>query len=367
MTVQRKIQSRNRMNLHKSQRLEFLIPSYKRLKTLVRAIHSVTIQVKQFNLVDRVSIRVVDDCTPNFKYSELEKNITILPKIVDIKANNYNKGMSLNIRDMIFESSADFACVLTDDDYLQPNSLIDIVNFIDKLSSYEEKNNVEIGSFFVPRYSYLEDGSLYCIVCNPFQKDTLIRRGCVNSIRYLHNGFILTGLFFRPKLINFNLWDENIDNSFFPVIYFFDLLLKQDCLFVNRNWFVHTVLNECHWEAWGKTDYEKRIRLYIDYMKAISICTKICVNHNKRNGRNYTQYFTRIIILIEELKNYRNQIKSFIYSGFSLNDVNRVDNLTKHRLAFSLALMIGTFDFILIKIRLRLSKVKKFIFRNNHK
>lgn len=353
--------------MHSRKNIEFLIPSYKRPQMLVRAIQSVTAQVKYFNLVDRISVTVVDDCTPNFRYDEIKNNITELPEIVSIKTNDYNKGMSLNIRDMVLQSSADFACILTDDDYLQPNSLIDIVDFIDKLNSYEEEKNIEIGSFFVPRYSYLEDGSLHCIVCNPFKTDTLIHHGTINSIRYLHNGFILTGLFFKPKLINFDLWNDNIDNSFFPVLYFFDLLLKHDCFFVNRNWFVHTVLNECHWEAWGKTDYEKRIRLYTDYMKVITICTNISIEYDKLNINKYAHNFRKIIILIEELKRYRDQIKSLIYSGLYLSDVKRVDTLTNHRLAFSLARMICFFDFVLIRLKLKLSKVKKSIFRNNHK
>lgn len=353
------------MNAYK--RLEFLIPSYKRQKTLVRAILSITNQVKQFSLVDRVSITVVDDCTPNFKCSEIEKNIPVLSEITSIKSNSYNKGMSLNIRDMILESSADFACILTDDDYLQPNSLIDIISFIDRLDNYEKERNVKIGSFFTPRYSYLEDGSLQCVVCKPFQKDTLIPRGSISSIRYLHNGFILTGLFFRPKLINFDLYNKNIDNTYFPVIYFSDLLLNYDCFFVNRNWFFHTVFNECHWEAWGKTNYERRVRIYNDYMKAVTVCTRISIEHDKVNTNNCTHYFRKVILLIEELKNYRNQIKSVIYAGLALDDIKRVDSVTNSRLMFLLAIMIGNVDFLLIRLRLKLSKLKKLVMRNSHK
>ncbi|WNC86869.1 glycosyltransferase [Thermosynechococcus sp. QKsg1] len=339
--------------MYPMKKLEFLIPSYKRPQTLVRAIQSITTQVKQFELADKVSIVVVDDCTPNFSCDDIRKQINILPEIVDIRTNTYNKGMSLNIRDMVFESSADFACILTDDDYLQPNILIDIINFIDNLTSYENNTNVQIGSFFVPRYSYLEDGSLHCVVCKPFEQDTLIPRGTINSIRYLHNGFILTGLFFKPKLINFSLWNENIENAFFPLIYFFDLLLKYDCFFINRNWFVHTVLNRCHWEAWGTTDYQRKIRLYTDYMKAITICTNISIDYDKRTTSTYIHYLKKIFILIEETKNYRNQIKSVIRSGLSLVDIKGVNDLTKQRLTFRLAVVISYIDLILFRFILK--------------
>ena len=178
--------------------------------------------------------------------------------------------MSLNIRDMVAESAADFCTVLTDDDLLQPDSLKQILETIDNL----EKEQGLVGSFFVPRYSYLEDETLHCIICNPFSEDTIIESGSLSSLQYLENGFILTGMFFNPKFINFKLWDEHIENSFFPVIYFANLLLDYESLFINKNWFVHIVNNECHWDSWGKTEQERTLRLYNDYLKAVALSSK---------------------------------------------------------------------------------------------
>jgi glycosyltransferase involved in cell wall biosynthesis len=253
-----------------SKTLEFLIPSYKRPQSFVRAVLSVASQVEELNLGDRVKITVVDDCSPNIDLAETIDAVVPFAQFVNVRQNETNKGMSLNIRDMVAESDADFCTVLTDDDLLQPDSLKQIIDTIDNL----DKEQSKIGSFFVPRYSYLEDGTLHCIVCNPFAEDTKIAPGTLSSLRYLENGFILTGLFFNPKFINFKIWDEHIENSFFPVIYFADLLLNYESLFINKNWFVHVVNNECHWDSWGKTEQQRTLRLYNDYLKAVALSSE---------------------------------------------------------------------------------------------
>jgi glycosyltransferase involved in cell wall biosynthesis len=199
----------------RSKTLEFLIPSYKRPESFVRAVLSVASQVEELNISDRVKVTVVDDCSPNIDLTETIEAVAPFSRFVSVRQNDKNKGMSLNIRDMVAESVADFCTVLTDDDLLQPDSLKEIIETIDNLDNEQHT----VGSFFVPRYSYLEDGSLECIVCNPFTEDTTIAPGTLNSVQYLENGFILTGMFFNPKLINFKLWDKYIENSFFPVIY----------------------------------------------------------------------------------------------------------------------------------------------------
>jgi glycosyltransferase involved in cell wall biosynthesis len=254
----------------RSKTLEFLIPSYKRPQSFVRAVLSVASQVEELNLGDRVKVTVVDDCSPNIDLTETIEAVAPFARFVSVRQNETNKGMSLNIRDMVAESVADFCTVLTDDDLLQPDSLKQIIETIDNL----DKEQSKIGSFFVPRYSYLEDGTLHCIVCNPFSEDTNIPLGTLSSLRYLENGFILTGLFFNPKFINFKIWDEHIENSFFPVIYFADLLLNHESLFINKNWFVHVVNNECHWDSWGKTEQQRTLRLYNDYLKAVALSSE---------------------------------------------------------------------------------------------
>jgi glycosyltransferase involved in cell wall biosynthesis len=327
--------------------LEFLIPSYKRPHTVIQAVESVAKQIEELKLSERVKITIVDDCSPNLDVDEIINAIYAFSSFVSFKQNDVNKGMSLNIRDMVANSNADFCTILTDDDRLQPNSLEQIIKTLDSLD--ELKNNNVVGSFFVPRYSYLEDLSLHCIVCNPFVKNTLITPSPTNSIKYLYNGFILTGLFFQPKLINFQLWDDNIENSFFPVIYFADLLLNYNCLYVNENWFIHTVLNECHWDSWGNTEQKRLSRLYKDYMQAISISSEKSLS--KTSG-----ILSIVSVLIEEFRCYVDQIKSTLPQ---LSQENRnVNELTDSRIIYKLAYILAC---ILIVIRLKLSSLKSIL------
>ncbi|AFY95601.1 glycosyltransferase [Chamaesiphon minutus] len=279
--------------------LEFLIPSYKRPQSFVRAIESVASQIDRLDLAYRVKITAVDDRSPNIDIAETIEAIAPFSQFVSVRQNDKNKGMSLNIRDMVAESVADFCTVLTDDDMLQQDSLKEIIETIDSLD--EEQRTV--GSFFVPRYSYLEDGTLHCIVCNPFSEDTRISAGTLNSLRYLENGFILTGLFFNPKLVNFKIWDKHIENSFFPVIYFADLLLNYESLFINKNWFVHVVNNECHWDSWGKTEQQRTLRLYNDYLKAVALSSEQALSRESRIGLN-------LALLKQEFICYKRQMNT---------------------------------------------------------
>ena len=63
---------------------------------------------------------------------------------------------------MVSSSSGIFCTVLTDDDWLQPGVLLDILNHLEMLVEFPN-----IAGIFT-RYSYLEDGNLHCIACPPF-------------------------------------------------------------------------------------------------------------------------------------------------------------------------------------------------------
>ena len=325
--------------------LEFLIPSYKRPLTLIHAVESVAKQIEELKLSERVKITIVDDCSPNLDIDEIINAISSFSSFVSFKQNDANKGMSLNIRDMAANSNADFCTVLTDDDRLQPNSLKEIIQTLDSL-------NNNIGSFFVPRYSYLEDVSLLCIVCNPFDEDKKIEPSYLNSLKYLHNGFILTGLFFRPQIINFQIWDENIENSFFPVIYFADLLSNHHCLFINKNWFIHTVLNECHWDSWGTTEQMRLSRLYKDYMEAVTVSAKRA--SLKRSGVLLAMHLFK-----EEVACYQNQIQSTLPNLSKQNRI--VSKMASSRLAYHLALANYRIRSNVNILRVPLSKIKQKI------
>ena len=329
----------------RSKNLEFLIPSYKRPQSFVRAVCSVASQVEELDLGDRVKITVVDDCSPNIDLAETIAIILPFSQFVSVRQNDRNKGMSLNIRDMVAGSVADFCTVLTDDDMLQQDSLKEIIEIIDKL----DKEQRTVGSFFVPRYSYLEDGSLECIVCNPFSEDTTIAPGSLSSLQYLENGFILTGMFFNPQLINFKLWEDNIENSFFPVIYFADLLLNYESLFINKNWFIHVVNNECHWDSWGKTEQQRTLRLYNDYMKAVALSSEQALS--RESGILKT-----IDLWKQEFLAYKNQMNAM--SPLLIKDNRNIDRSMRLRVSYILAVVYYSLSRFKFKLKELLFKIK---------
>ena len=249
--------------------LDVLIPTYKRREQVVIAATSVAKQAANHKLIDKVRISIIDDGSPQFSSKEITSHLAKWPVSYEVKKNTANKGMSLNILDMVCSSSGEFCTILTDDDWLKEGALDEIVKYL-----IEIKDRPGIGGIFTPRYSYLESGELYCVVCMPFRKKRLIQPGPVNSLKYCHNGFILTGFIFRTSLTAQKEWNENIENSWFPIINFSSILFSHGILFVNRRWFHHTVLNHCHWERWGANQTTQALRLYKDYMDAITKISK---------------------------------------------------------------------------------------------
>ena len=307
--------------------LEFLIPAYKRFDGVVKAAVSIASQIYANSLVGIVSIRIVDDASPGFSSQHLSEKLVCYKDVISLSFNKINKGMSLNIFDMVESSQSQFCTVLTDDDWLFPGSLVEIVNYLEHLVG-----RPEVGGVFTPRYSYLEDGSLHCVACQPFKRDKLLSPGPINSLRYCHNGFILTGFIFRTTFFAKDAWKENIQNGYFPVINFWGILRKSSILFVNRNWFQHTVLNHYHWESWGEDDVAQGRRLYLDYMDAIAyVARRGCSMHDSM--------FTRLMAIVYEVNLYVGAIVGHMKSSHLVLPCK--DRVFERRFAYRVAIFLA--------------------------
>lgn len=249
--------------------LEFLIPTYRRLDSAVAAARSILEQIHLLPPEVRLSIRLQDDASPGLSDAEFERQTSALPETVQRGRNSKNLGMSSNIHALISTCKADFCTILSDDDSLQPGVLGEIAQEL--LGLLSPSGEFEAAALFVPRHSYLEDGSLYCVVCAPFDQDTLISPSPAAAVEHADNGFVLTGLFLKPEKLPYPLWKAHFENAFFPVIYLGGLLLEQPVAYRKRRWFHHTVLNLCHWERWGDTDRQRQFRLCHDYLEALQV------------------------------------------------------------------------------------------------
>jgi len=305
--------------------IEFLIPSYKRFEGVVAAALSVAEQILHNRYEDIVRVSIVDDASPGFDKEKLVKSLGNKSKFINISSNATNKGMSRNIYDMVAGSSAEFCAVLTDDDWLIDGKLLEIVEYLRSIASKKE-----VGGLFTPRYSYLESGELHCVVCKPFLRDHLIRGGHISAMRYCHNGFILTGFIFRPAYFAWQEWSDNSENGFFPVINLGFILSRYSLLYVNQNWFHHTVLNQCHWDSWGSDQLSQTKRLHRDYLHAITIlASKLSCKASLR---------LRIEIHWYECLNYFRHLRLI---NLSFRDkVNQVSIDTRARAAFFFAVLL---------------------------
>ena len=130
----------------------------------LKAALSIASQIRYYSLEGKVSISITDDASPNFTESKFNHSLSSYTDVISFSSNPLNKGMSGNIYEMVSSSSGIFCTVLTDDDWLQPGVLLDILNHLEMLVEFPN-----IAGIFTPRYSYLEDGNfLYCL--SPFCK-----------------------------------------------------------------------------------------------------------------------------------------------------------------------------------------------------
>lgn len=247
--------------------LTVCIPTYKRKSSLRRCIESVITQIEKHSLTREVSIYVANDASPDDTAAVLEcyQSLSYFSAVTRQR----NLGMSANIKHMLEDAAkkSDYQLIITDDDYLQADVLNEIVFFLQR----QNKINGHLPAIWTPRYSYLDDGSLHCVVCDLFEQDTFVPPSALNAGRYMANGFVLSGLLLRGDRIDYDFWKIYEDNAYFPVIFFGDLLFREGAFFWKKNVVHHTVLNECHWERWGKNDIVIEMRLFSDYVHAYRI------------------------------------------------------------------------------------------------
>lgn len=246
--------------------LSVCIPTYKRQDNLRRCIQSVIDQIERYDLSDSVLIYVVDDASPDDTKAVMDEYRHL--GYFDGISRQENLGMNQNIKVMLQEAAqlSRFQLIITDDDKLQEGCLPDIVRY---LKQFDEENTPV--AVWTPRYSYTEDGELHAVLLNPFDHDVVIRPSAKSAAKYLVNGFVLSGLIVRADMIDFTFWDSYKDNGYFPAIFFADYLLRSEVRYWNKNIAYHTVLNECHWERWGRNDIMISLRLFSDFIKAFEI------------------------------------------------------------------------------------------------
>lgn len=247
--------------------LTICIPTYKRPDTLRYCIDSIVAQIEKYALKNYIGIYVANDASPDDTANVLEAYHAL--SYFDGVSRKQNLGMNVNIKTMLAElaDKSTYQLIITDDDYLQPDILGELNEFL--LTQQASKNGAP--AIWTPRFSYLENGDLHCVVCNPFKDSCYVRSSVVNAGRYMSNGFVLSGLILQAECIDFAFWEQYKENGFFPMILLGDLLFRHGGYYWNRNVVHHTVLNKCHWERWGKNDVVIATRLSADYVNAYGI------------------------------------------------------------------------------------------------
>jgi hypothetical protein len=324
--------------------LDIIIPTYKRPQGAVVAGMSVLSQLKQYNIQNYINLTIWDDCTPDLNIDQISLALTQYAGLFRIGQNKSNKGMSRNICDLVEAAKSEFCTVLTDDDWFECGSLPEILEEIKQARSVSKIKSIQNpGAFFVPRYSYLDNGSLHCIECTPFQCDSIISKSPVNVIKYCRNAFILTGLFFRPSLVNFPFWRANQENAFFPLIYYASISISSDVKYLNRKWLHHTCDNLCHWEAWGSSDLQRNTRLHQDYLRALILVAHAYPAGGVADRLQHAKYLCQAFL---------NQLST--YGGPALNQLLVVFPLLRHSFLLACTYLVFLIRRLVLGLKLNL-------------
>ena len=248
--------------------LTVCIPTYRRPESLDRAIASVVHQIEENALQDDVQLLVVNDASPDPATEEVLQRWAsgLSSDWFRCLNRSVNLGMSGNLLDMLrCQAEGTYQLLLTDDDQLEAGSLLLL------LQALRSGPSGEAAVIWTPRPSYREDGSLHCVECRSFAGTRLLQPGAWTSGKQMRNGFILSGLILRRDRIDFCFWETHQDNAFFPVLIVGDLLGRYSGCYLDQSLVRHTVLNQCHWERWGRTQLEIEARLFRDFQDCFPI------------------------------------------------------------------------------------------------
>ena len=221
-----------------------------------------------------------------------------------------------------------FCTVLTDDDWLQPGVLLDILNHLEMLAEFPN-----IAGIFTPRYSYLEDGNLHCIACRPFTKNKILSAKSIKFIEILFQWIYPYWFYFSyiPSWPSTNGWPITKMYTFL-FINFSSILRTHSLQFVDKNWFHHTVLNLCHWESWEILKSSRCVAYILTTLMLLPFLPIVALSH-------MYPLFTSLGIFLVELKEYSRQI--YLYSRTENSYLSYSSHLVRKRHAFRLSLLLS--------------------------
>ncbi|MEZ7892924.1 MAG: glycosyltransferase family 2 protein [Candidatus Wallbacteria bacterium] len=181
-------------------KLSICIPTYNRAEYLRKAVSSVL----AYN-GDEIELIVQDNCS-------IDNTSAVVKSIHDTRLkyyrNDVNIGAIKNVIDIIKKANGEYVFLLTDDDYLLPGAIEEVLKFINQ-------NDI---------YFFRTDLLIY--LCN--QKKTYYRSYIDSSLvfnfdndkKLLFNNLffschVLTGLCFKKNIIDFNMLN-NFENNWYP-------------------------------------------------------------------------------------------------------------------------------------------------------
>ena len=253
----------NRQQLMNSILLTVIIPTYKRPQELNRCLTSILNNLRELPPEDQGAVEVlISDNGGSGDYTSLLNLISMHCSLTWIK-HKKNVGSKTNILNASKKSSGSYFVWITDDDGLVDGGLIYLLSSI--------KNNQDCGFFWCPLPTYdSRTGNLFTIASVVSNKTEKFIASGENAAKNARWAWALTRQTFRKDLVDFE-WAEKFDNAYFCIGMAIKQMMQAPSIYLNQSYVFHTYFNEEHWEEWGQDTLDRKLRIFVDYLKTFDV------------------------------------------------------------------------------------------------
>jgi glycosyltransferase involved in cell wall biosynthesis len=296
--------------------LTVIVPTYKRPQELNRCLTSILNNLRELSSQDQGAVEIlISDNGGSGDYAPMLNLISMHCSLTWIR-HKQNVGIQKNILNASKKSSGSYFVWITDDDGLVEGGLSYLLSSI--------KKNQDCGFFWcaLPTYDS-RTGNLFTVPSVVSQQTEKFLASCENAAKHARWAWALTRQTYRKDLVDFE-WAEKFDNAYFCIGMAIKQMLQAPSIYLNQPYVFHTYFNEEHWEEWGQDILDRKLRIFVDYLKSFDIINFTLDQHvisneiKMRRQEEYSSFFTsnvfQLILQRDGLDGIKNKLKKLLQS-----------------------------------------------------
>lgn len=287
--------------------LSIIIPTYNRVEYLRRSIFSIFGQGVDADLYRKIEVIVSNNASTDYTYNFLE-SIKGINSALKVFHNSENLQIYGNMVEPIKNACGKYIMYLTDDDYLLPGGLCEIISFLEN-SNYDfvRLNFITYLEQDINAFVYMK--KIKKILTHKTENPAQIANVFVST-------HVLSGNIIKRSKINFNKLQENLHDDikrwFCYVTPIFEL--STNFAFIPHAYIMHTWQNELNWDGEEEQPVRNKYSVtadgFLQILKDSSISHEILckmfyqIDPNTKlypYTKKYLSHKTRILLYIKRL------------------------------------------------------------------